>query len=108
VPTVDTKRFSYLLSQMVNQKYPCLFVGESGTAKSVIIMNYLNQLSGEHFMRLVINFSSRTQSIDVQTNIEDNIEKRSGRVFGPKNPGKKLVILIDDLHMPKIDLYGTQ
>jgi len=29
-------------------------------------------------------------------------------VFGPKNPGKKLVICIDDLHMPKIDTYGTQ
>jgi dynein heavy chain len=59
-------------------------------------------------MRLTINFSSRTQSIDVQLNIEDNIEKRSGRVFGPKNPGKKLIIFIDDAHMPKIDTYGTQ
>lgn len=59
-------------------------------------------------MKLIINFSSRTQSIDVQMNIEDNIEKRSGRIFGPKNPGKKLVIFIDDMHMPRIDTYGTQ
>lgn len=92
---------------MVDQKYPCLFVGESGTAKSVIIYNYLNQLPAENYMKLIINFSSRTQSIDVQMNIEDNIEKRSGRIFGPKNPGKKLVIFIDDMHMPRIDHYGT-
>lgn len=108
VPTVDTKRFSFLLGKMIDQKYPCLFVGESGTAKSVIILNYLTGLPAEKYMKLNINFSSRTKSIDVQTSLEDNIEKRSGRVFGPKNPGKKLVVFIDDIHMPKIDTYGTQ
>jgi len=58
-------------------------------------------------MKLGINFSSRTNSADLQAIIEDNIDKRSGRVFGPKMPGKKLVIFIDDLHMPKVDTYGT-
>ena len=85
-----------------------MFVGESGTAKSVIIQNYLTSLPNENYMRLLINFSSRTNSMDVQMSIEDNIDKRSGRVFGPKIPGKKLLIFIDDLHMPKIDTYGTQ
>jgi len=37
VPTVDTKRFSYLLGQMIEKKQPVMFVGDSGTAKSVII-----------------------------------------------------------------------
>jgi len=40
VPTVDTKRFSFLLGQHVvdkNIRRPIMFVGESGTAKSVII-----------------------------------------------------------------------
>ena len=92
----------------MKEKYPVLFVGESGTAKSVIIQNYLTSLPNENYMRLLINFSSRTNSMDVQMSIEDNIDKRSGRVFGPKIPGKKLLIFIDDLHMPKIDTYGTQ
>jgi dynein heavy chain len=35
-------------------------------------------------MRLNINFSSRTTSFDLQKILEDNIEKRSGRIFGPK------------------------
>jgi len=59
-------------------------------------------------MKLVINFSSRTTSSDLQMIIEDNIDKRSGRVFGPKQPGKKMVLFVDDIHMPKVDSYGTQ
>lgn len=65
VPTVDTKRFSFLLGSMVEQKYPVMFVGESGTAKSVIMYNFLNSMPVENYMKLIINFSSRTQSIDV-------------------------------------------
>ena len=59
-------------------------------------------------MKLVINFSSRTTSSDLQMISEDNIDKRSGRVFGPKQPGKKMVLFVDDIHMPKVDSYGTQ
>ena len=55
-----------------------------------------------------MNFSSRTRSQDVQTIIEDNIDKRSGRIFGPKVPGKQLIIFVDDMHMPNVDKYGTQ
>jgi len=54
-----------------------------------------------------MNFSSRTRSIDVQNILEDNIDKRSGRIFGPKVPGKNLIIFVDDMHMPNVDKYGT-
>ena len=108
VPTIDTKKYSYILDLMVKLKNPCMFVGESGTAKSVIISNYLGSLSTDEFMKLEINFSSRTTSKDLQANLEDNIEKRSGRIFGPKIVGKKLILMIDDLHMPIVDKYGTQ
>lgn len=54
-----------------------------------------------------INFSSRTTSADVQTNIEANIDKRSGVIYGPPT-GRKLIVFIDDLNMPKVDTYGTQ
>jgi dynein heavy chain len=69
VPTVDTKKYSYILDLMVKNKFPCMFVGESGTAKSVIISNYLNSLSTDLYMKLEINFSSRTGSKDLQANI---------------------------------------
>ena len=108
VPTVDTKRFSWLLGQMVMNKWPAMFVGDSGTAKSVIIQSYLNSLPVDNYLKLNINFSSRTTSLDLQKTLEDNIDKKSGRNFGPKIPGKKLVVFIDDVHMPIVDIYGTQ
>jgi len=107
VPTVDTVRFSFLLGLCIDIKRPCMFVGDSGTSKSIIIQNYLNEMSPESYMKLTVNFSSRTSGGDISNIIEDNIDKRTGRIFGPKMPGKKLLCFVDDIHMPKIDTYGT-
>jgi dynein heavy chain, axonemal len=58
----------------------------------------------ERYVVLNINFSSRTTSMDFQKNIEENIDKRSFKQYGPKTAGKILIIFIDDLN---IDKYGT-
>lgn len=55
-----------------------------------------------------INFSSRTSSFDFQKIFEENIDKKTFKQYGPKSAGKKMVVLIDDMNMPKIDTYGTQ
>lgn len=110
VPTVDTERYSFLLKMVLSVDKPVLFVGEPGTAKTVIIQSYLNQVVEEDpnkYANLNINFSSRTTSLDVQRTLEDNIEKRIGDTFGPIG-GKTLRVFIDDLSMPKVDIYGTQ
>jgi hypothetical protein len=39
--------------------------------------------------------------------IEENIDKRSLKSYGPKSTGKKMILFIDDLNMPNIDKYGT-
>lgn len=57
--------------------------------------------------QLLMNFSSRTTSMDVQKSIESAVEKRSREVFGPP-PGKKLIVFMDDMNMPVVDTYGTQ
>ncbi|KAL8431247.1 hypothetical protein ACSSS7_005395 [Eimeria intestinalis] len=54
-----------------------------------------------------INFSSRTTSLDFQKALEDSIDKRIGRVYGPPS-GKVLKVFLDDLNMPTVDTYGTQ
>ena len=79
VPTVDTLRYSWLLSQVMKMNKPCMFVGDSGTAKTVTINSYLNTLPMEKYIILNVNFSSRTTSKDCQKSIEDNIDKRSMR-----------------------------
>jgi len=106
VPTTDSTKFSHLLQEMAPRK-PILFVGASGTAKTTIINDYLGSLDDEVSTRLTLGFSSRTSSKDVQTNIEANVDKRTGNFYGPP-VGKKLTIFIDDMNMPKVDTYGTQ
>jgi len=107
VPTMDTTRYSWLVRKFLSTSQPVLFVGESGTAKSVTLQNTLEGFPLEESTILNINFSSRTSSKDFQRTMEDNVTKRTGRNYGPEQ-GKKLRVFIDDLAMPKIDTYGTQ
>ncbi|XP_068162278.1 dynein axonemal heavy chain 10 [Antennarius striatus] len=107
VPTIDTTRTSWILENMVKVQSPVLLVGESGTSKTATIHNFLKNLSPDSWNTLMMNFSSRTTSMDVQRNLEANVEKRTKDNFGPPM-GKRLLVFIDDLNMPKVDDYGTQ
>ncbi|XP_078467787.1 dynein axonemal heavy chain 10-like [Lampetra planeri] len=107
VPTVDTLRITWLLEQMVKIKRPALLVGESGTSKTVITHNFLKDLNKETTIVLKMTFSSCTTSMDVQRNLEANIEKITRDTFSPPL-GKRLLMFIDDMNMPRVDEYGTQ
>uniref|UniRef100_UPI00398F6830 dynein axonemal heavy chain 10 isoform X2 n=1 Tax=Pristiophorus japonicus TaxID=55135 RepID=UPI00398F6830 len=107
VPTVDTARVNWLLEQMVKIKHPVLLVGESGTSKTATTQNFLKNLNTEVNLLLTINFSSRTTSMNVQRNLEANVEKRTKVTYGPPM-GKRLLVFIDDMNMPRVDEYGTQ
>jgi dynein heavy chain len=93
---------------MINKKIPIMFCGESGTAKTVTVNSAFRNLDSDKFTFLNINFSSRTSSLDFQNIIEENIDKRTFKNYGPKANGKKMIIFIDDMNMPNIDTYGTQ
>jgi dynein heavy chain len=108
VPTVDTVKYAWLTNQMIQMKKPAMFCGESGTAKTVTCHSCFNSLDTDKFLVLPINFSSRTTSMEFQNIIEENIDKRTFKTYGPKASGKKLLVFIDDMNMPKIDTYGTQ
>lgn len=107
VPTIDTMRTTWFIKLMNNLKIPVLLVGETGTSKTAIIQSFLRSLNYDKYNKLIINFSSRTTSMDVQRNIESIVEKRTKDIYGP-SPGKKLIIFIDDMNMPLVDTYGTQ
>ncbi|XP_073442216.1 dynein axonemal heavy chain 10 [Dendrobates tinctorius] len=107
VPTVDTTRTTWLLEQMVKIKRPVVLVGESGTSKTATTMNLLRNLNSDTTILLTINFSSRTTSMDIQRNLEANVEKRTKDTYGPPM-GKRLLVFMDDMNMPKVDEYGTQ
>lgn len=85
---------------------PVLLVGDTGSSKTATIRSYLRSFDSQ-YTSLVLNFSSRTKSIDVQHSIESQLEKRSKDNYGP-SAGNKLIVFLDDISMPKIDQYGTQ
>ncbi|XP_027269695.1 dynein heavy chain 10, axonemal isoform X2 [Cricetulus griseus] len=107
VHTVDTTRTTWILEQMVKIKHPVLFVGESGTSKTATTQNFLKNLSEETNIVLMVSFSSRTTSLDIQRNLEASVEKRTKDTYGPPM-GKRLLVFMDDMNMPKVDEYGTQ
>eukprot|EP00069_Balaena_mysticetus_P013367 bmy_01484T0 len=83
VHTVDTTRTTWTLEQMVKIRQPVLLIV------------------------LMVSFSSRTTSMDIQRNLEANVEKRTKDTYGPPM-GKRLLVFMDDMNMPKVDEYGTQ
>ncbi|XP_028567040.2 dynein axonemal heavy chain 10 isoform X2 [Podarcis muralis] len=107
VPTVDTTRTNWLLEKMVKIKHPVVLVGESGTSKTATTQNFLKKLNQDTNVLLIINFSSRTTSMDIQRNMEANVEKRTKETYGPPM-GKRLIVFMDDMNMPRVDEYGTQ
>uniref|UniRef100_A0A9L0IQP0 Dynein axonemal heavy chain 10 n=1 Tax=Equus asinus TaxID=9793 RepID=A0A9L0IQP0_EQUAS len=107
VHTVDTTRITWMLEQMAKVKQPVILVGESGTSKTATTQNFLKSLNEDTNIVLMVNFSSRTTSMDIQRNLEANVEKRTKDTYGPPM-GKRLLVFMDDMNMPKVDEYGTQ
>nr|KAI8727159.1 KADynein heavy chain 6; axonemal [Biomphalaria glabrata] len=108
VPTVDTARYGYFLERLLSVQKPVLFTGGTGVGKSVIVRDLLDRISERmNYVPVYINFSAQTSSGRTQEIIEGKLEKRTKNVIGAPQ-GKRVVIFIDDLNMPKLDTYGSQ
>ncbi|VDN97799.1 unnamed protein product [Rodentolepis nana] len=105
VSTPETARIRYFLDLLIAARYPVMLVGAAGTGKSVLIQDLLRNL-GEDFVVVNVPLNYYTTSEMLQRVLEKQLEKKTGRSYGP--PGnKRLVYFIDDLNMPEVDAYFT-
>ncbi|XP_038058163.1 dynein heavy chain 6, axonemal-like isoform X3 [Patiria miniata] len=108
VPTMDTVRFGYLMEKLLSVNRSVLFTGTTGVGKSVIARGLLDGISEKvNYVPVYINFSAQTTSIRTQEIIEGKLEKKRKTILGAP-AGKRIIIFVDDLNMPKLDTYGSQ
>ncbi|KAF0301061.1 Dynein heavy chain 6, axonemal [Amphibalanus amphitrite] len=106
VPTVDTIRYSYLLDKLLAVNTSVMFTGGTGVGKSIIGRFQLLAL-GAKIVPVFFNFSANTTSMRAQEVVESKLERRRRTVLAAPAE-KKVVVFIDDVNMPRPEIYGAQ
>ncbi|XP_075229380.1 dynein heavy chain at 16F [Lycorma delicatula] len=108
VPTIDTVRFGFIMEKLLSVNHPVMYTGITGVGKSVVAKTVINHLqeSGK-WVPVTLNFSAQTSSFRTQEILESKLEKKKKTTLGAP-AGKKVVLFIDDVNMPKLETYGAQ
>jgi dynein heavy chain len=82
-------------------------VGGTGTAKTVTALMFFDSLNVDREMVKKVAFSYATTGGTFQKTIENELDKRGGKMFGP--PGSKnMTVFLDDINMPMVNEWGDQ
>ena len=107
VHTAETTRIKFWMDLFLEAGKPMVFVGAPGTGKTATVLDTLNNLDIDDWAVCKTGFNHYTIHHTMQAVLEEPLEKKAGRNYGP--PGtKRLVYFVDDLNMPAVDIYGTQ
>lgn len=105
--TSDTVRYNYLIAANLEQDWPLLLCGPTGTGKTTLIKDICNKLVNSNLQFVSIVLSSRTTCKQVAEQAELKLDKKGARnIIGPKNG--KMIIYVDDFNMPVKEKYGAQ
>ena len=107
VPTADSYRSIHMTKMLLSNDYHVITPGPTGTGKSINAYNLISAKMGEIYQYIPITFSAQTSANQTQDTIDLKLEKIKRGVYGAP-VGKKYIIFIDDLNMPKKEEYGAQ
>lgn len=107
VPTSDSIRSTFLMNLTLLQGVHLLVVGPTGTGKTINVNQFLEKSDPDKYIPLQMSFSAQTSANQTQDFIDSKMEKRRKGVFGPA-AGKRFIIYVDDLNMPKQEEYFAQ
>lgn len=63
MPTVDTIRYEYLVSKMLQENHPVLLVGNVGTGKTSTAVSVMDACDSTKFTILSINISAQVRTL---------------------------------------------
>lgn len=98
---------AYLTSHLLRHDMHVLTPGAVGSGKTLNANTILSSFLSDQHISLTMVFSAQTSSTQVLETIFAQLAKRKRGIFGPPS-GKKLVVFIDDLSMPRKEQYGAQ
>jgi dynein heavy chain len=108
--TKETIANEYFINKFIQIAHPILMIGLACWGKTHLAKGILRDIvkgREDSFVFQQINFNYYTDASYMQIELEQTLEKKAGKQFGP--PGKvKLIYFIDDLNMPQLDQYDTQ
>lgn len=86
VPTIDTVRNSWLIDQLIVNSKHVLCVGDTGTGKSVSLLNKLQkELNKEVYLPILLSFSAQTSANQTQDIVDSKLTRlRKVRLAGSR------------------------
>ncbi|ETM55018.1 hypothetical protein L914_01719 [Phytophthora nicotianae] len=106
VPTLESARVHSIIDLLVRKRNPTILVGCSGSGKSSLLHEHMKGLEDDTTFAYV-SMHHYMDAREFQSRLEQYLEKRSGRVYGPLY-NRKLIYFLDDLNMPFVEEFGTQ
>ena len=111
VPTKETVMMSSLLGLLAEAKSHTLLNGPTGVGKSIVVQSFISNglradEQGAKWCALNIVFSAQTTANNLQDKLESKLHKKRNVLFGAP-PGKSMVLFVDDLNMPSLEVFGT-
>ena len=82
IPTLDSIRYEAQLKMLVPAQKPVLFTGAPGVSKTATLMQYIQGLSSDEWLKKTVPFSFVTTPEIFQRTLESCVEKRQGRTYG--------------------------